>query len=193
MKTQDRPLDQDDLAMADLGEIGDWTPIAGPDDDESGPAVVRALVGRVMNSTDWQPWPLQQGEVIGPEMVSWGFTTRRGTTMVVFPGLAFPDVTESGWSAYELGPDDIAAAEAGLDAHWPDHLALAITHWGQPDYVGDDSSPTFADDWAQGAGAGRRHLAVWLRPGAQYHLYSTKPSKDPLSTAVGVNYAVYLD
>ena len=44
MKTQDRPLDQDDLAMADLAEIRDWTTIAGPDSDDSGPEVVRALV-----------------------------------------------------------------------------------------------------------------------------------------------------
>jgi len=44
MKTQDRPLDQDDLAMADLAEIEDWIAIAGPDGDESGPQVVRALV-----------------------------------------------------------------------------------------------------------------------------------------------------
>ena len=48
MKTQDRPLDQDDLAMADLGEIQDWTRLAGPDGDDSGPEVVRALVHRVM-------------------------------------------------------------------------------------------------------------------------------------------------
>ena len=37
MKTQARPLDQDDLAMADLAEVRDWTAIAGPDNDDSGP------------------------------------------------------------------------------------------------------------------------------------------------------------
>jgi hypothetical protein len=193
MKTQDRPLDEDDLAMADLAEITDWTRIAGPDDDASGPDVVRALVNRVMTETDWNPWPLEAGEVIADEMASWGFTTGRGSTMIVFNGLAFSDCPDSGWSAYEIGPDDIAAAEAGLDARWPDHLELATKHWGQPDYVGDDSSLTFADDWQPGAGVGRRHLAVWLRPGAQYHLYSNKPAKDPLTAAVGVNYSVYID
>ena len=193
MKTQDRPLDEDDLAMADLAEIADWTTIAGPDDDDSGPAVVRALVNRVMTHTTWTPWPLEAGEVIGDEMVSWGFTTPRGSTMIVFPGLTFSDCPDSGWSAYEIGPDDIAAAEAGLDAHWPDHLELATKHWGEPDYVGDDSSATFADEWEPGAGDGRRHLAVWLRPGAQYQLYSNKPAKDPLTPAVGVNYSVYID
>ena len=193
MKTQDRSLDEDSRAMADLGEITDWTRIAGPDDDESGPQVVTALVQRVMAETTWKPWPLEPGEEIGAEMASWGFTTPRGTTMIVFNGLAFSDCPDSGWSAYEIGLDDIAAAEAGLDAHWPDHLALAQQHWGEPDYIGDDSSPTFEDDWAPGAGVGRRHLAVWLRPGAQYHLYSNKPAKDPLTTAVGVNYSVYID
>ncbi len=68
--------------------------------------------------------------MIGAEMVSWGFTTPRGTTMIVFDGLAFSDCPDSGWSAYEIGPDDIAAAEAGLDAHWPDHLALASAALG---------------------------------------------------------------
>ena len=87
MKTQDRPLDQDDLAMADLGEIQDWTRLAGPDGDDSGPEVVRALVHRVMAETPWQPWPLRQGEVIADEMVSWGFTTPRGSTLIVFDGL----------------------------------------------------------------------------------------------------------
>jgi len=76
---------------------------------------------------------------------------------------------------------------------WPAHLSLATRHWGQPDYIGDESSVTFVDEWEPGAGTGRRHLAVWLRPGAQIHLYSNKPSKDPLTTSVGVNYAVYID
>ena len=47
--------------------------------------------------------------------------------MIVFDGLVFADCPDSGWSAYEIGPDDIAAAEAGLDAHWPDHLTLATS------------------------------------------------------------------
>jgi hypothetical protein len=193
MKTQDRPLDQDDLAMADLAEVLDWGVIAGPDTDDAGPAVVTALVNRVMSHTPWQPWPLEAGELIDAEMVSWGFVTPRGTTMIVFDGLAFPDCPDSGWSAYDIRPDDIATAETELDLHWPDHLTLATKHWGEPDYLGDDRDPSFADEWEPGAGTGRRHLAVWLRPGAQIHLYSTKPSKDPLTAAVGVNYAVYID
>lgn len=193
MKTQDRPLDEDDLAMADLAEIQDWTPIAGPDSDASGEAVVRALVNRVLAATTWQPWPLEPGESIADEAISWGFTTKRGTTMIVFDGLTFADCRNSGWSAYQIGPDDIASAEAGLDQHWPDHLTLARKHWGEPDYIGDDSSPTFLDEWAPNAGADRRHLAVWVRPGAQYHLFSNKPTADPLTPSVGVTYAVYID
>lgn len=193
MRTQDRSLAEDDLAMADLAEVTDWSRVAGPVSDETGPAVVRALVHRVMAATAWEPWPLQPGQVIDEVMESWGFTTRRGTTMIVFSGLVFADCPNSGWSAYDIGPDDIAAAESGLDAHWPEHLALARRHWGEPAYVGDDSSPDFLDEWAPGAGADRRNLAVWTRPGAQFHLYSNKPTKDPLTTAVGVNYSVYMD
>jgi hypothetical protein len=72
-------------------------------------------------------------------------------------------------------------------------LDLARKHLGEPDYVGDDSSPTFLDEWAPGAGADRRHLAVWVRPGAQFHLFSSKPTQEPLTEAVGVTYAVYID
>ena len=193
MKTQDRPLDEDDLAIADLAEVVDWTTVAGPNSDASGPAVVRALVQRVTTATGWEPWPLKPGEQIDPVMASWGFTTKRGSSIIMFDGLAFADCPNSGWSAYEIGPDDIPAAEAGLDAHWPDHLALARKHLGEPEYVGDDSSPTFLDEWAPGAGADRRHLAVWVRPGAQFHLFSSKPTRDPLTSAVGVTYAVYID
>ena len=193
MKTQDRPLDEDDRALADFADIADWTKIAGPNNDETGPEVVRAIVQRVTQATEWQPWPLETGEKIDPVLASWGFTTKRGSTMIVFPGLAFADARNSGWSAYDIGPDDIPEAEAGLDAHWPEHLELARKHFGEPDYVGDDSSPTFLDEWAPGAGADRRHLAVWVRPGAQFHLFSSKPTRDPLTRAVGVTYAVYID
>lgn len=193
MKTQDRPLDQDDLAIADLAEVADWKSIAGPNSDASGPDVVRAIVQRVTAATGWKPWPLEAGEEIDPVLASWGFTTDRGSTIVVFDGLAFADARNSGWSAYEIEPSDIAAAEAGLDAHWPDSLELARKHFGEPDYVGADSSPTFLDEWAPGAGADRRHLAVWVRPGAQFHLFTSKPTQNPLTTAVGVSYAVYID
>ncbi|TDU91404.1 hypothetical protein EV138_5010 [Kribbella voronezhensis] len=194
MKTQDRSLDDDALAMADLAEVPDWTAVAGPDSDRTGEEVVRALVQRVTAATGWQPWPLEPGEKIGDESASWGFTTRRGITMIVFDGLAFADVRTSGWSAYEIGPDDIAEAEAGLDAAWPAHFDLAVKTWGEPAYVGTSvGNPGFLDEWGPGAGADRRHLAVWLRPGAQLQLFSDAPSRDPLTPSVGVNYAVYID
>jgi hypothetical protein len=105
----------------------------------------------------------------------------------------YADCRNSGWAAYEIGPDDIEAAEAGLDAAWPAALDLARRHWGEPDYTGTDSNPGFVDEWAPAAGAGRRHLAVWTRPGAELHLYSVKPTKDPLTNAVGISYAVLID
>lgn len=193
MKTLDRPLLEDEQALADLAEVPDWTRVAGPDNEDAGPAVVRALVQRVSAATGWRPWPLEPGEVIDDTLASWVFTTRRGTNLVVFDGLVYADVRNSGWAAYEIGPSDISAAESGLDKHWPLALDLARRHWGEPDYVGDDSSPGFVDEWAPGAGANRRHLAVWTRPGAQLHLYSQKPGLEPLTPAVGVSYAVYID
>ena len=36
MQTLDRPLDDDDKAMADLAEVADWTKVAGPDTDDTG-------------------------------------------------------------------------------------------------------------------------------------------------------------
>ncbi|MGW6201278.1 hypothetical protein ACWF0M_34385 [Kribbella sp. NPDC055110] len=193
MKTQDRPLDEDAAAMADFAEIADWRPIAGPDNDDTGLEVVRAIVQRVTAATNWTPWPLEAGEQIDDVLASWGFTTKRGSTVIVFPGLAFADARNSGWSAYEIQPNDVPAAEAGLDEHWPAMLDLARQHFGEPDYVGDDSSPTFVDEWRPGAGADKRHLAAWVRPGAQFHLFSSKPTQDPLTEAVGVTYAVYID
>lgn len=193
MKTQDRPLDEDDLAMADLAEVADWTAVAGPDTDETGPEVVLALIRRVSAATGWRPWPMAPGTQIDDVLESWGFVTGRGVEMIAFNGLVFADCRNSGWCAYDIGPDDISAAEAGLDAHWPAHLELARRHWGAPHYLGDDSVPGFEDQWAPGAGLDRRHLAVWQRPGAQFHLYSVKPTIEPLSSAVGVSYAVYLD
>lgn len=193
MKTQDRPLDEDAAAMADFAEIADWRPLAGPDNDDTGPEVVKAIVQRVTSVTDWQPWPLSPGEQIDDVLASWGFTTKRGSTIVVFPGLAFADARNSGWSAYEISPDDIPAAETGLDQAWPQMLDLARKHLGEPDYVGNDSSPHFVDEWRPGAGADKRHLAAWVRPGAQFHLFSSKPTRDPLTEAVGVTYAVYID
>ena len=193
MKTLDRPLDEDDRAFADFADIRDWTAIAGPNNDESGPEVVRAVVQRVTSATDWKPWPLGAGETIDRAQASWGFTTKRNSTIIVFPGLAFADAQNSGWCAYEIGPDDIAEAEAGLDAHWPDHLALATKYFGEPVYVGDDSRPGFLDEWGPGAGADKRHLATWILPGAHFRLFSTKPTRSPLTTAVGVSYAVYID
>jgi hypothetical protein len=193
MLTQDRPLDEDEAAIADLAEVADWRPIAGPDNDQTGPEVVKAIVQRVTAATDWLPWPLAAGETIDPAIASWGFTTKRGSTIVVFPGLAFADARNSGWSAYRITPDDIPAAEAGLDQAWPQMLDLARKFLGEPDYVGDDSRPDFLDEWRPGAGADKRHLAAWVRPGAQFHLFSSKPTRDPLTEAVGVTYAVYID
>ncbi|MFB6724174.1 hypothetical protein ACFCV3_28610 [Kribbella sp. NPDC056345] len=193
MKTADRPLDDDDLAMADLAEITDWTPVAGPDSDDAGPALVRALVQRVTDATGWQPVPLAPGEEIDATMSSWAFTTKRGSTLIAYDGLVFPDTRHSGWVGYEVKPEDMAEAEAGIDAAWPDHLALARKHWGEPDELGDYSDRGFLRKRTPNGFGPRRHVAIWLRPGAQIQLFSDQPTPDPLTRTVNVGYAVFLD
>ncbi|MFG1911747.1 hypothetical protein [Kribbella sp. NPDC048928] len=193
MKTQDRPLHEDDLALADLAEIADWTRIAGPDSDQTGPATIKGIVERVTAATNWTPWAVDAPGAVGPHSAGWGFSTPRGSTILVYDGMAFADARNSGWSAYEIGPDDLGEAEAGLDAHWPEHLELTRKHFGEPTYVGDHNDPGFDDAWAPGLGADKRHLAVWARPGGELRLFSDKPTSEPLTEAVCVSYAVYID
>lgn len=192
METKDRPLDLDAAAMADLAEVEDWAKVAGPDTDETGYDVVKSLVNRVAAATGWKPWQDEPGTNYD-KMQSWGFETPRGTNMIVFPGLVFADVQDSGWSAYDLTPADIPAAEAGLDAHWPAAFSLGVKAWGPPIWASDYRNPNFVDEFWPGAGLDRRHLAIWLAPGAKFFLYSDRPTVDPLSASVGINYTVYLD
>ena len=193
MKSMVRPLDDDERAMADLAEVGDWRRVGGPQTGETGPMMVRALIHRVMKATGWQPWEARRRRPIDDALDGWGFLTRRRTEMAVYDDLVLPHSPFSGWIGYAIGPDDISAAEAGLDEHWPVKFDLARRLWGPPTFQGTDADTGFVDHWAEGAGIGRRHLAVWARPGAEFHLYSTKPTKDPVSVSVGINYAVYLD
>ncbi|GAA1580404.1 hypothetical protein GCM10009804_41220 [Kribbella hippodromi] len=193
MKFKDRPLDLDAAAMADLAEIADWTKVAGPDAPGTGYEAVKALVTRVSAGTGWEPWPANDSSIDWDKLESWGFETDRGTTMIVFNGLVLADVRDSGWSAYDLAADDIEAAAAGLDEHWPAAFELAVRTWGPPVYASDYRNPAFLDEFRPGAGFDRRHLAVWPRVGAQFFLYSDMPTVDPLSPSVGINYTVYLD
>lgn len=193
MKTLDRPLDDDDRAMADLAEVRDWRRVGGPHTGETGPAPVRALIRRVKSATRWRPWPIDRKTVIDDQLDGWGFLTRRQTELAVYDDQILPHSPFSGWVGFAIGPDDIDAAVAGLDENWPAKFDLARRHWGQPAYVGTESGPGFVDEWAPGAGVDRRHLAVWTPPGAEIHLYSNKPTRQPLSVSVGINYVVYLD
>ena len=193
MKTLDRPLDDDDHAMADLAEVRDWRRVGGPQTGRTGPDPVRALIRRVKSATSWQPWPVSRKTVIDDDLDGWGFLTRRKTELAVYDDQILPHSPFSGWVAFAIEPGDIDAAVAGLDEHWPAKFDLARRHWGQPAYVGTESGPGFVDEWEPGAGTDRRHLAVWTPPGAQIHLYSNKPTRQPLSVSVGINYVVYLD
>jgi hypothetical protein len=193
MKTLDRPLDDDDRAMADLAEVGDWRKVGGPHTGATGPMPVRTLIKRVKSATGWRPWPVDRKTVIDDQLDGWGFLTKRGTEMAVYDDQILPHSPFSGWVAFGIERYDIRAAEAGLDEHWPVKFDLARRHWGEPAYMGTDSTPEFVDEWSPGGGQDRRHLAVWTPPGAEIHLYSNKPTKYPLSVSVGINYSVYLN
>lgn len=185
MRTQDRSLDDDDRAMADLAEVPDWTKVWGP--AAVGRDAVVELAERVAAATGWRPWTITD---VHDSQASWGLVTRRDTVMQVFPDAVLPDSPRSGWSAYQIAPDDIPAAEAGLDHYWRRHLDLAARHWGRPAYVGSLGQPGFPGETGQVA-VGRRHLAVWVRPGAEFHLYAEQPEADSPTRAVGINYSVY--
>jgi hypothetical protein len=107
--------------------------------------------------------------------------------MVVLPDAVLPDSPRGGWSAYEIGSGDVADAAAGLDEYWPGQLELARTYWGVPAFVGSGGDLRIPDEWRDR----RRHLAVWLRPGAEIHLYAGLPSADSVSASVGFGYSVY--
>lgn len=188
MKTQDRSLDDDERAMADLADVLDWTRVWGP--VELGRVGVAALAQRVSAATGWLPWPIEESTVIDPDQSSWGLMTRRETLMQVYPGVVLPESPRSGWSAYQIAPAEIPLAEQGLDEYWPRHVELARRHWGEPAYVGMLGQPEFPGGPGQVAD-GRRHLAVWLRRGAEFHLYAEQPEADSPTRAVGINYSVY--
>jgi hypothetical protein len=187
VRTQELSFHDDDRAMADLAEVPDWNRVWGP--AVTGPDAVRALADRVSAATGWRPWPLAGPGAIDPDQSAWGLVTRRETVMLVLADAVLPDSPRSGWSAYQVGAADLVEAAAGLDAHWPAHLDLARRHWGDPVFVGGAGDPRIPEVWRYR----RRHLAVWLRPGAEFHLYAGQPTADSPSRAVGISYSVYAE
>jgi hypothetical protein len=180
VKTQQRSSDDDERAMADLAEVSDWTSVWGP--PGTGMDAIRALVNRVIAATGWQPWA---PGTIDPGRYTWGLVTPRQTVMLVLPDAVLPDSPRSGWSAFEIGPSEVREAELGLDQYWPGQLELARKHWGPPVFVGSGADSRVPVEWR----GRRRHLAVWLRPGAEFHLYATQPG--PEDSAAGFGYSVY--
>lgn len=180
MKTQQRSSDEDERAMADLAEVSDWSRIWGP--PATGLDAIRALVSRVSAATGWRPWAPGS---IDPDRYTWGLVTPRETVMLVLPDAVLPESPRSGWSAYEIAPSEVPDAEEGLDEHWPAQLELGRRYWGAPVFVGPGSDPRVPPEWR----GRRRHLAVWLRPGGEIHLYATQPG--PEITHAGFGYSVY--
>ncbi|MEV6282916.1 hypothetical protein [Kribbella sp. NPDC051770] len=182
MRTQLRSPDEDARAMSDLAEVGDWSRLWGP--PQTGPAGIRALVARVVAATGWQPWA--PGD-IDPAEYAWGLVTARETVMLALPDAVLPESPRGTWSAYNITADEVGDAEDLIDDHWPDQLALARQHWGDPVFVGPGNDPRIPGEWRER----RRHLAVWLRPGAEFHLYATRLLPGEANPAAGFAYSVY--
>ena len=102
MKTLDRPLDDDDRAMADLGDVLDWRRVGGPHTGETGPVPVRKLIRRVKSATGWRPWPVDRKTVIDDQLDGWGFLTRRRTELAVYDDQILPHSPFSGWVAFAI-------------------------------------------------------------------------------------------
>jgi hypothetical protein len=183
VKTQQLPYDDDERAMADLAEVADWRLLWGR--PATGPAAVRALADRVSAATGWRPWSVGDAAIDRDQEV-WGLVTRRGTVMLALADAVFPDSPRSGWSVYDIEAGDLDEAAAGIDAHWPEHLDVARRHWGEPAFVGRAGDPRIPAKWRH-----RRHLAVWVRPGAEFHLYAGQPVAESVVGAAGVSYSVY--
>ncbi|TCO43431.1 hypothetical protein EV646_1127 [Kribbella antiqua] len=180
MKTVQLSSDDDERAMADLSEVSDWKRVWGP--PATGPDAMRALVTRVTAATGWRPWAPGN---IDPDRYTWGLVTPRETVMLVLPDAVLPESPRSHWSASEIAPAELPAAEEGLDTYWPGQLLLGRRHWGDPVFVGPGEDPRIPPEWR----GRRRHLAVWLRPGAEFHLYATRPGPD--ENYAGFGYSVY--
>lgn len=180
VKTQELSFDDDERAMADLAEVSDWRSVWGP--PGTGLDAIRALVVRAMDATGWQPWA--PGD-IDPDRYTWGLITPRETVMLVLPDAVLPESPRSGWSAYQIGPSEVPAAEEGLDERWPGQLELGRKFWGPPVFVGSGDDPRVPVEWR----GRRRHLAVWLKPGAEFHLFATQPG--PEVREAGFGYSVY--
>lgn len=182
MRTQLRSSDDDERAMADLADVPDWRGLWGP--PGTGLEAIRALVMRVTQATGWRPWAPGN---IDPNRYTWGLVTQRQTVMLVLPDAVLPDSPRSGWSAYGFGAADVPEVEDGLDDYWPGQLQLARKHWGEPVFVGPGDDLRIPEEWR----GRRRHLAVWLRPGAEIHLYATQPDAQVPNSAAGFGYSVY--
>ena len=126
--------------------------------------------------------------MIDDQLDGWGFLTRRNTELAVYDDQILPHSPFSGWVAFAIGPDDIDAAVAGLDEHWPAKFDLARRHWGQPAYVGIDAipasstrnTPSCAQSWTNSAAT----TPSSPKPSNAYNTSptSTRPSAAPSCT-----------
>lgn len=169
MLIKDQPLDDLEAAVADIADVPDWRAVWGPDNG-GGPSALEFLRRRVVAATGWASPEVDTSPPMA--RTSWAFKTTRGLWAEVWPHSASFEV-RGGWAASDLTEQEAPHALAMLRRdQWPRYLALVTRYLGEPAYVGscvDEDFPT--DRWRRDYDPQEDGLlAVWLRPGLEFHL-----------------------
>jgi hypothetical protein len=125
----------------------------------------------------------------------WSFTTERGSLVVVGGETASFDTSRGGWSAYRLTAHEYPEALQILQQQqWPRYLELVRRYLGEPGYVGVCVDPDFPTARWRDEYDPRKvgYLAVWERPGLEFHLYAAHAGLefDPAHPAMSVQQLV---
>jgi hypothetical protein len=192
VQIKDEPLGDFEAALADIAEVPDWRALWGPPAG-GGPSALGELRERVQAATGWSSEPVTGGADM--RQTGWSFTTPRGSRVVVGASSASFDTSRGGWSAYRLSQEDYPEALRILQQRqWPRYLELVRRYLGEPVYSGVCVDPGFPPAQWRDEYAARRvgYLAVWQRPGLEFHLYAAHAGLefDPAHPAMSVQQLV---
>jgi hypothetical protein len=192
VKIKDEPLGDLEAALADIAEVPDWRAVWGPGGGGGAEGLAR-LRERVQRATGWSSEPVS--DAVDMRQTGWSFTTSRGSLVVVGDGNASFDTSRGGWSAYRLTAEDYPEALRVLQQRqWPRYVELVRRYLGEPGYVGVCVDPDFPTArWREEYNPRKvGYLAVWERPGLEFHLYAAHAGLefDPKHPAMSVHQLV---
>ncbi|GAA3586521.1 hypothetical protein GCM10022235_66580 [Kribbella ginsengisoli] len=191
VKIKDEPLGDLEAVLADIADVRDWRAMWGP--GGGGAAALGELRDRVLLAAGWSSEPVT--EAVDMRQTGWSFTTQRGSLVVVGSESASFDTSRGGWAAYRLTAEDYAEAVRIMrQQQWPRYLELVRRYLGEPGYVGACVDPDFPTARWRDEYDPRRvgYLAVWERPGLEFHLYAAHAGLefDPKHPAMSVQQLV---